>query len=303
MDNSILPSWRPGHTRDTIETFLREAEAVPVEQRVAVFDNDGTLWGEKPLYTQLDFFLQELRLSAAQDPTLADRPEYGALLAGDKEALGAFGPVQLVMALAEIHDGITPEEFNTRVDAFFESARQPDRGVPYRGTRYQPMLELIDELRSRDFQVFLVSAGGAEFVRVISRSFYDVSPEGVVGSQVGYELVREDGKPKLVRNVELSADPNEGPAKIANIQRVLGQRPIVAGGNSAGDAEMLEYAAAGDGPTLALLVDHDDAEREYEYASVAGTFDSDETIVETAARQGWTVISMKNDWTTVFADA
>jgi len=303
MDTSTLPSWRRCASRDAIEAFLEATRTVPVEQRVAVFDNDGTLWGEKPRYTQLDFFVRELKQAVERDPALGDRPEYRAVLAGDKDALAAFGLVPLVMALAQIHSGITPEEFTRRVQDFFASAEHPDRGVPYRGTRYQPMLELIDELRSRQFQVFVVTGGGAEFVRVISRSFYGVRPEGVVGSQIGYELDRVDGEPRLVRTTELSGDPNEGPAKIASIQRVLGQRPILAAGNSAGDIEMLEYAMATDGPSLALLVDHDDAEREYEYESVAGTLDAAGPVLKVADRQGWTVISMRDDWSTIFADA
>ena len=303
MNDIILPSWRPGSTRAAIEDFLTQAETVPVAKRVAVFDNDGTLWGEKPLYTQLDFFVRELRRAVGEDPALAERAEYRAVLDGDRATLAEMGPLRVVAALAEIEAGITPEQFEARVQRFFAEARHPERGVPYRGTRYQPMLELIDQLRSRDFSVYLVSAGGAEFVRAISTSFYDVGPEGVVGSQVAYDLVREDGKPVLLRTAEVAGGPNEGSAKISNIQHVLGQRPILAGGNSAGDAEMLEYAMAGDGPTLSLLVNHDDAEREYAYESVAGTFDSAESILEVADRLKWTVISMKDDWSTIFADA
>ena len=211
--------------------------------------------------------------------------------------------MEVVSALAELHAGITPEEFDARVRAFFDEARHPERGVPFSQTRYQPMLELIDELRAREFDVYVVSAGGAEFVRAISVSFYDVSPEGVVGSQVGYEWVRENGRPKLLRTSELFGGPNEGPAKPPGIQRLLGRRPILAGGNSAGDAEMLEYAMAFEGPSLALLVNHDDAEREYAYESVAGTFETQETIVQTAARLGWTVVSMRDDWNTIFTEA
>jgi len=199
-------------------------------------------------------------------------------------------------------EGITPEEFDGRVDAFFTDARHPDRDVPYSGMRYLPILELLDELRARAFRVFVVSGGGTEFVRAISEPFYGVAPEGVVGTQVAYELTRVDGRPQLVRTNELVGDPNEGEAKIRSIQRILGSRPILAGGNSAGDTEMLEYAMAFDGPSLALLVDHDDGDREYAYESVAGTFESSESIRDTAARLGWTTVSMRDDWAKVFAE-
>ena len=163
------------------------------------------------------------------------------------------------------------------------------------------MLELIGELRARDFSVYLVTGSGTEFVRAVSLAFYGVSPEGVVGSQVGYELDHAGGMPRLLRTREIFGDANEGAAKIANIQRLLGRRPIFAAGNSAGDADMLDYALAFDGPSLALLLSHDDAEREYVYEGVATTFKAAEPITTTAARRGWTVVSMADDWSTVFA--
>jgi len=208
-----------------------------------------------------------------------------------------------VLALIELHAGITPEVFEARVRAFFAVARHAERDVPVSQMRYRPMLELIGELRARHFDVYVVTGSGLEFTRAVSNEYFGVKPEGVVGSQVGYELVRDDGVPRLLRTKEIVGDPNEGAAKISNIQRLLGRRPILAAGNSAGDAEMLDYAQAFEGPSLALLVDHDDAAREYEYAGVAGTFKSSESITATATRQGWTVISMKDDWETVFADS
>ena len=190
------------------------------------------------------------------------------------------------------------------IAAFFDEARHPERGVPYRQQRYQPMLELMDELRGRGFDFYIVTGGGAEFVRVIGEDFYGVKPEGVVGSQIAYELVRNhDGSTHLLRTGDIvGSGPNEGPAKPPNIMRILGRRPVVAGGNSAGDAEMLEYAQSYDGPSLALLVDHDDADREYAYESKAGTFETEETILRTAGRLGWVVASIRDDWDTVFAD-
>ena len=304
MTDRILPSWRDGATRDAILAFLDRVDEIPLEQRVAVFDNDGTMWAEKPNYTQLEFLLHELTTAIDADASLSERPEFRALLDHDRDALEEMGLERVVFALVDLHKGLTPEEFNARVAGFFATARHPDRGCLYRGQRYQPMLELMDELRAHGFDFYIVTGGGSEFVRVIAEEFYGVKPEGVVGSQVAYEIdPLDDGSLRLLRTADIVASgPNEGTTKPTNIQRILGRRPVVAGGNSAGDAEMLQYAESYDGPSLALLVDHDDAEREYAYESKAGTFESDETILETAARLDWTVVSMKNDWETVFPD-
>jgi phosphoserine phosphatase len=303
MNQAKLPSWRSGPTRDAIEVFLDAAEMLPIEARVAVFDIDGTLWCEKPQYSMLEFLLAELRTATNANPALAERPEYRAALDWNRAAIGRLGFINVVLALIELHAGITPAAFEARVRGWFAGTRHPERDVPISQTRYRPMLELIAELRARDFSVYTVTGSGLEFVRAVSQRFFGVSPEGVVGSQVGYEFTREDGVPTLLRTKEVFGDPNEGAAKIANIQRLLGRRPIFAAGNSAGDAEMLDYAQAAAGPSLALLVDHDDAQREYAYRSVAATLASSEPITTTARRQGWTVVSMRNDWSTVYADS
>ena len=303
MTQTTLPTWRPGPTRDAIEIFLDDAEMLPFEQRVAVFDVDGTLWCEKPRYSMVEFLIAELRRYVAAKPALADRPEYRAALDWDRESISRLGLINVLVALVEPHVGITPEAYELRVRAFFAGERHPERGVPLSQTRYRPMLELIAELRARHFSVYLVTGSGTEFIRAISGEFFGVMPEGVVGSQVGYELDHSEGTPRLLRTRELVGDPNEGPAKITNIQRLLGRRPILAAGNSAGDTQMLDYAKAFDGPSLALLLNHDDADREYEYPSVAGTFTSSEPIVTTARSRGWTVVSMRDDWAAVYADA
>jgi phosphoserine phosphatase len=301
----LLPSWRPGSTRNHLVEFLDRVDDIPPRERVAVFDNDGTLWCEKPDYIQAEFLLAELRRVVAVEPAVAEREEYRALLEGDRTALGELGLERVVMALVDLHTGLRPDQFDDRVTTFVREFRHFDRGVPMRQLRFQPMLELIAELRTRGFDVYLVSGGGAEFLRVLSEDFYGVKPEGVVGTQIDYDLVRgTDGTVHLRRSGSLiGAGANEGPTKPTNIQRVLGRRPCVAGGNSAGDAEMLQYAAGYDGPSLSLLVNHDDGQREYAYASVAGTFDTAETILETAARLDWVVASIRDDWSTVFVDS
>ena len=302
MTHDLIPSWRPGATRRALLEFLDSSGEVSPSERVAVFDNDGTLWCEMPQYIQLGFFIAELAAAVQQRPELSQRPEYAALLTSDHAAMSELGLPRIGFALVELFEGIGPEEFDTRVRRYFADARHPDRKVPLTNMRYGPMLELLDELRARQFSVFVVTGGGTEFVRAIADQLYEVPPEAIVGSQVGYEFARIDGRPALRRTSELFGEVNEGEAKISNIRRIAGRRPILAAGNSPGDSEMLEYAMAGDGPTLALLVDHDDDKREYAYRSEAGSFESDESITDVAVRLGWTVVSMRDDWSRIFVD-
>jgi hypothetical protein len=299
---SMLPSWRPGPTRDALLAFLEAASDVPAAARVAYFDNDGTLWCERPTYVQYDFFVDELSRRAAADPALADRPEFAAVLAGDPARIAELGLPRIAVALADLFAGLTPEEFTARVRAFAGHTRHPVLGHDLRQMRYLPMLELIDELRRREFTVGIVTGGGADFLRAISADLYGVPPELVVGTLIEHELDRTDaGAPELRRTSQLVGGANEGPAKVTNIQTQLGRRPLLAAGNSAGDADMLDWALAGPGPGLALLVDHDDPVREFAYASESATLAEAESITAVAARRGWTVASMAADWESVFA--
>ena len=298
--DSRLPSWRPGHTREAILSFLDEAVDVPVERRVACFDNDGTLWCERPTYAQFDFFVDVLKAAVAEDPGLAQKPEFAALVSGDKEAIGEIGLERLAFALTSLCVGLTPEEFTALVREFMGRAVHATLGRPLRANLYQPMLELIAELRALDFTVTIVTGGGTEFVRAVSQELYGVAPQSVVGTLIDYDYTDEDDRPVLRRSSRLLGHANEGAAKVANIQSQLGRRPILAAGNSGGDQQMLEWAATGEGPTLALLVDHDDAEREFEYAGTAETFVQAEPITAVADRLGWTVAHMAADWATVF---
>ena len=300
--SAALPSWRSGATRDQLLAFVQAADELAPEDRVAVFDNDGTLWCEKPAYPQLAFFLDELGHAVRADPSLGERPEFAALIARDDAAIADLGLPRIAMALAELGTGLSPEEFADRAARFVLEAPHPTLGRPYGRAVYQPMLEVIDLLRAHAFTVFIVTGGGTEFVRAVSRQLYGVPPEGVVGSLIQYEYVTVDGSPALRRLATLAGEANEGPAKVLHIQQALGRRPVFAAGNSAGDREMIEWALATPGPTLGLLVDHDDAEREFAYASVAGTFESSEDIVDVGRAQGWAIASMRNDWTTVFPE-
>jgi phosphoserine phosphatase len=239
---------------------------------------------------------------AARRPELGDVPEYRALLAGDAAAVAELGLERIAMALVDLCTGLEPEQFDARVHRWFAAAVHPDFEMSYGHTVYQPMIELIAAMRSMQFGVFLVTGGGTEFVRAVSRQLYGVEPEGVVGSMVTYEVTAVDGRPHLVRSNTVVGEVNEGEAKVANIQMALGRRPVFAAGNSHGDAMMLDYAMAHDGPSMAMLIDHDDGEREYAYESEAGSFESTEPVTAIAERSGWTVVSMRDDWSRIFPD-
>ena len=295
-----LPSWRPGATRDAVLAFLDQAATVPERDRVACFDNDGTLWCERPNYVQLDFFRAALGSRVQADPALKDEPEFAALLSGDRAAIGELGLPRIALALTGLFEGMSPHEFGDRVREFMATATHPTLNRLLRTNVYRPMLELMAELRSLGFTITIVTGGGTEFVRAISHDLYGVPPEAVVGTLIEYDYESAADGPSLRRSTRLLGEANEGAAKVRNIQTLLGRRPVVAAGNSGGDREMLEWAGTGDGPSLALLVDHDDAEREFRYESHAETFAETESITDVGHRLGWTVVSMANDWDTVF---
>jgi phosphoserine phosphatase len=273
---------------------------VPEPERIAVVDNDGTLWCERPAYVQAHFLLDRLREQAAADPALAERPVTRALLAGDLDGARAHGLGELADVLLATHAGLTTEEFATAAAEWLATAPHPRFARPCADLVYAPMLELLDHLRACAFRVFIVTGGGVEFVRAAAERLYGVGPDDVIGSAVEVELERRDGRVVLVRQAKLRGSPNEGAPKVANIQAHVGRRPILAAGNSAGDREMLEYATTGAHRSLGLVVDHDDAEREYAYEGKAMTDPDAEPIADTAARAGWTVVSMRRDWARVF---
>ncbi len=303
MTDRPLPSWRPGGARDAILGFLSRSEEVPEGERVAYIDNDGTMWCERPAYVQLDFFVDALQQRTRDDPSLGDRPEFAAVLGGDMAAVGEIGLAKVAGALAALFDGETPEQFDSAVDDFLDRYRHRSLGVDASGIIYQPMLELLDELRARDFTIGIVTGGGTEFVRRVSKRWYGVDPGMVVGTLIGYQFDRDDeDRPVLRRTAAHTGTANEGGAKVEHIQAQIGMAPILAIGNSGGDREMLEWARASPHGGLAVLIDHDDEEREFAYESTAATFDDAEPITDVAARLGWVVVSMAGDWSRVFTD-
>ena len=238
--------------------------------------------------------------SVSQDPALARQPEFAALISHDQVAIGELGLERIALALAGLCNGLTPEEFTALVRDFMSRAMHPTLDRPLRANTYQPMLELLQALRELDFALAVVTGGGTEFVRALSQDLYAVAPERVVGTLIEYDYSDAAGRPVLTRTSRLVGGANEGPVKVSNIQTQLGRRPILAAGNSGGDRQMLEWAATGAGPTLALLVDHDDDDREFRYLSAGETVAEEEPITAVGDRQGWTVVSMANDWASVF---
>ncbi|HEY3499354.1 MAG TPA: HAD family hydrolase [Polyangiaceae bacterium] len=302
-----LPSWNEGPTKQAIQSFVARvttpggADFVPVPERIATFDNDGTLWSEQPVYIQLAFALDRVRELAPQHPEWKTKEPFKSVLAGDsKTALGA-GTKALGELLAATHTGMTTVEFEEIVGRWFATARHPKYGRPYTECVYQPMLELLGYLRANGFKTFIVSGGGVEFMRPVTEKLYGIPPEQVVGSLVKTKFELRDGKAVLVREPEL-AFLDDGPGKPVAIHRNIGRRPIAAFGNSDGDQQMLEWTAAGAGPRLMLLVHHTDATREvaYDRASHIGKLDK---ALDEAKAKGWTVASMKDDWKTIFPNA
>lgn len=295
----LLGSWRPGPARDAIMAFLDASAEVPDEERVAVIDYDGTLCCERPANAQLAFIQHEIKAAVAADPTLAQRTDYRLMLEPDP-SLSVLGLRRVVMSVGELFANIGPQQFTERVRQFRASAIHPDFRVPYRDLVYQPMLEMMDALRSRRFAVFITTLGEVEFVRAYSQHEFGVPPEGVVGTAVGYSCELHDGRPMLVRTDQLLTELNEGPTVVINVQVLLGRRPILAAGNSVADRTLLEYARTSDRPSLALLIDHDDDQREYAYRGEAFSISETEPIVDVGRQLGWTVVSMRDDWATVF---
>lgn len=302
----MLDSWTDGPTKTAIVDFVHRVttegpDFVEPEARVAVFDNDGTLWCEKPMYIQLDFLLRRFKEQAEADPTLRDRQPYRAAYSGDLTWLGNAVTKHyqgddtdlepLVAAIFTAYHEVTVDEHARLVDAFFADAVHPTLGRPYTACGYVPMVELLRYLEAAGFVNYIVSGGGRDFMRPITQPLYGIPPERVVGSSVG--LTYRDGNLFTTDQPEFL---NDGPVKPVRLWSRIGRRPIFAAGNSNGDIEMLQFTGAGSGPSMNLLVLHDDSDREFSY--VAGA----ERALELATPEGWTVASIKDDWSAVFVD-
>jgi len=302
-----LPSWNDGAARQSIVTFVERvtepgsADFVPPAERIAVFDNDGCLWAEQPMYFQAYFIFDRIQTLAPQHPEWKAKEPFASVLRGDvKGALAAGEHGLLEMAMAT-HAGTTTEEFDRIVTDWITTARHPQTGRLYSEMVYQPMLELLSYLRASGFKTFIVSGGGIEFMRPWAERVYGIPPEQVVGSSIQTKYEIRNGKPVLVRLPEVNfIDDKEG--KPVGIQQHIGRRPVAAFGNSDGDLQMLQWTTAGTGPRFALYVHHDDDAREWAYDRTSHIGKLDKGLDEARAK-GWTIVSMKDDWKTVFPSA
>lgn len=295
-----LPSWNDGPAKAAVVDFVGRVTAeggmdfVPAADRIAVFDNDGTLWSEQPLYFQLLFALDRSKQLAAADPSWAKSPALQAAAAGDAEAVLSGGEEALLEVVAATHSGTTVEDFTAGVADWIAQAKHPETGRLYTQMVYQPMLELLDYLRANDFDVYIVSGGGVDFMRAFAEEAYGVPPENVIGSmgKARYEIV--DGVPQVLKDPGIAFIDDKGGKPVA-IARHIGRRPIFVGGNSDGDLAMAQWSMAGGGPRFALFVHHTDGAREvaYDRESHIGKFDR---ALDEAQAKGWTLIDMAKDW-------
>lgn len=305
MQRDPLPSWNDGASKTSILDFVARVTSqngphfVPVEQRIATFDNDGTLWVEQPMYVQLAFALDRVKALAPMHPEWKDKQPFAAVLNGDMKAMAATGEKGMVELIAATHAGMTTAEFEKIVADWLTTARDHRFKRPYTELIYQPMLELLGYLRANGFKTFIVSGGGVEFMRPWTDKIYGVPPEQVVGSSIKTRFEMRDSTPILFRLPEVNfIDDKAG--KPIGINEHIGRRPIAAFGNSDGDLEMLQWATLAGGVRFGLIVHHTDAEREYAYDRDA-LFGRLDLALDAAAANRWTVADMKKDWKRIFA--
>jgi phosphoglycolate phosphatase-like HAD superfamily hydrolase len=307
-----LPSWNDGTAKQAIVGFVRATTTqgsptfVPPEARIATFDQDGTLWVEHPMYSQVIYCLDRVPAVVAKRPELKEVEPFKTVLSGNREAIAKLPMRELEKILIETLTGMSVEDFNAEVKKWLDTAKHPRWNRPYTDLVYQPMNEVLRYLRANSFKTYIVTGGGQDFVRVYAEKVYGIPPEQVVGTAGSTKFAYgKDGKPFLTKEPHLLLNDNNA-GKAEGIHLMIGRRPVAAFGNSTGDRQMLEYTKAGEGQRLAMLLLHDDATREYAYGPAAGLPDSrvgtfTAALYDEAKKQGWPVISMKNDWKRVFA--
>ncbi|MCE9534281.1 MAG: haloacid dehalogenase-like hydrolase [Planctomycetes bacterium] len=307
-----LPSWNEGPARKAIIDFVTATteqgspKFVPIPQRIATFDQDGTLWVEHPMYTQVVYCLERVPAVVAKRLELKEKEPFKTVLSGNREAMAKLSTKELVEILEATLTGMSVEEFSDEVKKWLATAKHPRWNRPYTEMIYQPMLEVMQYLRANGFKTYIVTGGGQDFVRAYSEQVYGIPPEQIVGSMGGTKYgYDKEGKPMLTKEPKLLLNDDKA-GKPEGIHMIIGRRPIAAFGNTAGDREMIEYTTAGSGARLGMFVLHDDAKREYAYGpanglpeSKIGTFS--QALYDEAKKKGWPVISMKDDWKRVFA--
>ena len=306
-----LASWNDGPAKQAIVEFVKATttqgspQFVPPEARIATFDQDGTLWVEHPMYTQVTYCLERVPALVEKKPELKNREPFKTVLSGNREAMAKLSQDDLMKILAATLTGMSVDDFNAEAKKWIAEAKDPRWKRPYTELTYQPMQEVLRYLSANGFKTYIVTGGGQDFVRVYAEQTYGIPPEQVVGTaggtKYGYD---KSGKPFLTKEPKLLLNDNNA-GKPEGIHLMIGRRPSVAFGNSTGDRQMLEYTKAGDGARLAMLVLHDDAEREYAYGPAQGLPDTKvgtftQALYDEAKKDGWTVISMKNDWKVIF---
>jgi phosphoglycolate phosphatase-like HAD superfamily hydrolase len=299
-----LPSWNEGQSKQNILKFVSEVTKkgstnfVPTQDRIATFDNDGTLWAENPMYFQLLFAFDRVKALAPQHPEWKNQQPFQSVLANDMKGVVAQGEKGLLQIVMATHAGITTDEFASVVKSWIETAKHPKYQKRYDELVYQPMLELLSYLRANGFKTFITSGGGIEFMRTFSERVYGIPPEQIIGSSIKTKFEMRDGKPVLVRLPELNfVDDKDG--KPVGINQFIGRRPIAAFGNSDGDLQMLEWTTSGGGLRFALIVHHTDEVREYSYDRQSSIGKLDKALDE-AQKKAWTVVDMKKDWKVIF---
>ena len=306
-----LPSWNDGPAKQAILDFVRDttetggAKFVPVEERIATFDQDGTLWVEHPMYTQVLYCLERVPALAEKKPYLKKIEPFKTVLSGNPKAIAKLSLKDLEKILAVTLTGMSVDEFKAEVTKWLATAKHPRFDRLYTELVYQPMQELLQYLRASGFKTYIVTGGGQDFVREYSEQTYGIPPEQVIGTAGGTKYgYAKDGKPFLTKEPKLLLNDNNA-GKPEGIHLMIGRQPLAAFGNSTGDRQMLEYTKAGDGARLAMLVLHDDAEREYAYGRAQGLPDTKvggfpQALYDEAQKDGWVVISMKKDWKKIF---
>ena len=306
-----LPSWNDGPARAAIVEFVRQTtdasspQFVPSDRRIATFDQDGTLWVEQPMYTQVMFALDRVKDVVRAQPSLANEEPFKTVVAGDREAMAKFTERDIIRIVAASESGIPVDAFQEVVKRWLATAKHPRFQRPYTELVYAPMVEAMKYLRENGYRTYIVTGGGQQFVRAYAEEVYGVPPEQVIGTMFKINYENRDGKPALMSAADLFFVDDKG-GKPVGINMVIGRRPQAAFGNSDGDQQMIEWAGSGAGARLGMIVLHDDASREYAYGPATGLPDSkvgtfSQSLYDEAKKNGWTVISMKRDWKRIFA--